>query len=352
MKHRFSADLEQSHQVRKKRRDSESSCGNYTDCEKDRVTPTGHISMPRGTPCQEGFPLDSSKLLDGRDSPASEKKPSSPTPTPKYEGRSSPCRQMPEIFPGGTVPIFALNQNGSFYVPLTIDNALIAPIMAGLSEMSPVLHPISISVNFCGPCPPITSNLGTPNQPNCGGAHPQNAHRLLGNRYSHTGYSSGLNNYESTANSGRPHGRVPGDRKRRDNLRHVSQYDDHRTPMSGTGENMEKREPGEPDMRNNHHHHHHVDHHTREGSQDLPSWLDQMREVKDMKDPEKPQETREMRNVQNLRDIRDVREMWEMRDPTQTVREFIDTSSNYSNNTPYSRTHPHWAASYHMQPKN
>ncbi|KAK3853838.1 hypothetical protein Pcinc_039636 [Petrolisthes cinctipes] len=349
MKHRFSADLEQSHQVRKKRRDSESSCGNYTDCEKDRVTPTGHISMPRGTPCQDGYSLDSNKLLDGRDSPGPEKKLRSSTPTPKYEGRSSPCKQMPEICPGGTVPIFALNQNGNYYVPLTIDNALIAPIMAGLSEVSPVLHPVSISVNFCGPCPTITSNLGTSNQSNCGGAHPQSTHHLLGNRYSHAGYNSGLNNYESSANSGRPHSRVPSDRKRRDNLRNISQYEDHRVAMSNIGESMEKREPGEADLRNNHHHHHHLDPHSREGLRDLPSWLDHMRDVKDMKDPEKPQETREMRNVQNLRDIR---EMWEMRDPTQTVREYIDTSSNYSNNTAYSRTQPPWAASYHMQPKN
>ncbi|XP_050716877.1 transcription factor cwo-like isoform X2 [Eriocheir sinensis] len=358
MKHRFSADLEQSHQVRKKRRDSESSCGNYTDYEKDRVTPTGPAS--RATPSQDSFPPDTAKLLDGKDSPLPEKVQRSSTPTPKCEGQmgdSSPCRQVPEMGPGGTVPIFALNQNGSFYVPLTIDNALIAPIMSGLSDMSPVLHPISISVNFCGPCPTITSSIVPPGQPGCAGAIVPNTHHLLGSRYSHITHSSPLNTFEAGVYNGRPHTRVPYERKKRDSTRHTSQYEEPRGGMSGGApEGVEKREPSEMDMRDHHHHHHHPLHQEgppREAGQDLPTWLEHMRDAKDTKD-QKPHEVREMRNVRtgNLRDIREVREMWEMRDPAQTVREYIDTSGNYPKNAPYSRTHPHWTPAYHVQPKN
>lgn len=124
----------------------------------------------------------------------------------------------------------------------------------------------------------------------------------------------------------------------------------------GAPEGVEKREPSEMDMRDHHHHHHHPLHQEgppREAGQDLPTWLEHMRDAKDTKD-QKPHEVREMRNVRtgNLRDIREVREMWEMRDPAQTVREYIDTSGNYPKNAPYSRTHPHWTPAYHVQPKN
>ncbi|XP_045136055.1 transcription factor cwo-like isoform X2 [Portunus trituberculatus] len=363
MKHRFSADLEQSHQVRKKRRDSESSCGNYTDYEKDRVTPTGPAS--RTTPSQENFPTDSAKLLDGHDSPVPEKNQRTPTPTPKCENQmesSSPNKQVPDMGSAGTVPIFALNQNGSFYVPLTIDNSLIAPIMSGLSDMSPVLHPISISVNFCGPFPTITSSIVPPGQPGCAAAHVPNAHHLLGNRLSHMTHGTALNSFESGVYNGRPHPRPPYDRKRRDPVRHTSQYEEPRVGVpGGAPEGVEKWEPSDVDMREQHHHHHHHHHHPlnpegppREAGRDLPSWLEHMRDVKDTKDQEKPHEAREMRSVRsgNLRDLRDAREMWDMRDSAQTVREYIDTSGNYPKNATYSRTPPHWTPAYHVQPKN
>jgi hypothetical protein len=49
------------------------------------------------------------------------------------------------------VPVFALHSKGSYYVPLTIDNDILAPYMGGFSDNhSQVLHPVTISVNFCG----------------------------------------------------------------------------------------------------------------------------------------------------------------------------------------------------------
>ncbi|XP_065336020.1 transcription factor cwo isoform X1 [Cloeon dipterum] len=48
------------------------------------------------------------------------------------------------------VPVFALHSKGAFYIPLTVDNELLAPYMSGFSENGHVLHPVTISVNFCG----------------------------------------------------------------------------------------------------------------------------------------------------------------------------------------------------------
>ncbi|XP_022243354.1 transcription factor cwo-like isoform X2 [Limulus polyphemus] len=57
---------------------------------------------------------------------------------------SSP--QLPLIVP--SIPIFALHPKGSFYIPLTMDLALLSPLITSLDENIPVLHPVSISVNF------------------------------------------------------------------------------------------------------------------------------------------------------------------------------------------------------------
>lgn len=353
MKHRFSADLEQSHQVRKKRRDSESSCGNYTDCEKDRVTPTGSVSLSRPTSCHEGFSHDLNKLLDECDSPMLDKNQRSLTPTSKCEnqgGRSSPCRQSVNVCSRVTVPIFALNQSGSFYVPLTIDSTLIAPAIAGLSNISPVLHPISINVNFCGSCPTITSNIVNPNQGNFTGALISNSHQSLGNRLSHASRNSTLNSSEGSVYNGRPHTRVVGDRKRLEIQRQISQFEEQSPSVSNTNDSVEKREPGDleiretSDMRKDHYRH--SDHQQRDIPHDPPC-IDNKLDTKDTKD--KGHEIRDMRNAHNLRDIS---EMWDIRDPAQMVREFIDTNSNYTNNSAYSRTHAHWGTAYHNQSKN
>jgi hypothetical protein len=51
--------------------------------------------------------------------------------------------------PSQTVPIFALNSKGSYYVPMSVDIGVIRPYMSLYTEDScPVLHPVTISVNF------------------------------------------------------------------------------------------------------------------------------------------------------------------------------------------------------------
>lgn len=68
------------------------------------------------------------------------------------------------------VPIFALHPRGTFYIPLSIEHALIAPHLVLHGNMdesnkssqpssgSPlVLHPITINVNFCGPFQSVIS---------------------------------------------------------------------------------------------------------------------------------------------------------------------------------------------------
>ena len=44
-----------------------------------------------------------------------------------------------------TVPIFALNSKGSYYVPMSLDVSLIGEQP---EEACPILHPITISVNW------------------------------------------------------------------------------------------------------------------------------------------------------------------------------------------------------------
>ncbi len=60
---------------------------------------------------------------------------------------SSPARSPSRSTP--PVPIFALNAKGSYYVPMSVDLAVIAPFMALYTEETySVLHPVTISVNF------------------------------------------------------------------------------------------------------------------------------------------------------------------------------------------------------------
>lgn len=53
-----------------------------------------------------------------------------------------------------TVPIFALHPKGSHYIPLSVNEDVIYPYLHLFdqgSDLPLMLHPISISVNFCGP---------------------------------------------------------------------------------------------------------------------------------------------------------------------------------------------------------
>ncbi|CAG0884038.1 unnamed protein product [Darwinula stevensoni] len=58
--------------------------------------------------------------------------------------------QRPASPTGSRIAIFALHPKGSYYVPLTLDERLVSSKLASFSDSNPILHPISISVNFCG----------------------------------------------------------------------------------------------------------------------------------------------------------------------------------------------------------
>ncbi|XP_022235582.1 transcription factor cwo-like [Limulus polyphemus] len=46
------------------------------------------------------------------------------------------------------IPVFALHPKGTFYIPLTLDAGLLDPFVNSHDDKIPVLHPVSISVNF------------------------------------------------------------------------------------------------------------------------------------------------------------------------------------------------------------
>ena len=155
MKHRFSVDLEHSHKSKKQRRDSESSCGTYTDCEKDCIVGSNNhlLNRPPSHPTNYSNRMqDIPKCVDdGWDPALMPDKTENITPPPPSNCHSSPGPNISSNENSkNPVPIFALNQNGT-YVPLVIDHSIVAPVMSGLQDISPVPHPISIYVNFCGP---------------------------------------------------------------------------------------------------------------------------------------------------------------------------------------------------------
>lgn len=63
------------------------------------------------------------------------------------------------------IPIFALHDAGSFYVPLTIESSLLRPHLNFIPDNGPdtVLHPVTISVNFNQTTPTIWSQHHSPN---------------------------------------------------------------------------------------------------------------------------------------------------------------------------------------------
>nr|CAG4649007.1 EOG090X0J7Y [Polyphemus pediculus] len=91
------------------------------------------------------------------------------TPQPEYPEKETPTQQITE-----NVPIFALHPKGSFYVPMSIELALIGSLFnppVDPSAAQTVLHPVTISVNFCHPLRLLTRPLGSARQP----FHPQRA---------------------------------------------------------------------------------------------------------------------------------------------------------------------------------
>ncbi len=74
-----------------------------------------------------------------------------PTLAPIHHSAAYPPPAVASRIPAGgpPVPIFALNAKGSYYVPMSVELAVIAPFMALYTEETySVLHPVTISVNF------------------------------------------------------------------------------------------------------------------------------------------------------------------------------------------------------------
>merc|ERR1712088_535880 len=68
---------------------------------------------------------------------------------PKSEIQSGEVKEAKK-----SVPIFALHPKGSHYIPLSVTEEVIQPYLHLFdqgSELPLMLHPITISVNFCGP---------------------------------------------------------------------------------------------------------------------------------------------------------------------------------------------------------
>merc|ERR1712088_1136447 len=68
---------------------------------------------------------------------------------PKSEIQSGDVKDVKK-----SVPIFALHPKGSHYIPLSVTEEVIQPYLHLFdqgTELPLMLHPITISVNFCGP---------------------------------------------------------------------------------------------------------------------------------------------------------------------------------------------------------
>jgi len=129
-------------EVREKRARVDSGGGGFVDIEQ-----TGLLQSPSGhhrSRFEEGH---GSRMTDDLFlHPPERKICTSPTPHPPVPPPSSSGYPLPKP---QSVPIFALNPKGTFYVPLSIDLSTIAPFMNLFNDPpSGPLHPVTISVNF------------------------------------------------------------------------------------------------------------------------------------------------------------------------------------------------------------
>jgi hypothetical protein len=108
---------------------------------RERLLPPPPPRFP--TPDRDFLPPTS--LLSGMN-PAPSVDLMMPTLAPIHTAPFPPASRIPA---GPPVPIFALNAKGSYYVPMSVELAVIAPFMALYTEETySVLHPVTISVNF------------------------------------------------------------------------------------------------------------------------------------------------------------------------------------------------------------
>lgn len=126
------------------RRAPDSDCGSlykFKNNIKQRFTAEHHDEKRRRVESDTGL-----ALIKQRNSPSPTLQSTESTPT-------SNCSNSPTQNYG--VPVFALHTKGSFYIPLTIDNEMLAPYMGAFGDHNQVLHPVTISVNFCGVSSPV-----------------------------------------------------------------------------------------------------------------------------------------------------------------------------------------------------
>merc|ERR1712179_259598 len=347
MKHRFTTDLEHTHQIRKKRRDSESSCGNYTDYDKEWGTPVGLSCQPHNA---------SGKVTKRiyQNSP--------------HLDKSSRKLIKEELNPSAddNVPIFALNKNGSFYIPLTIDHSLIAKGMARVIETAPVLHPVSIFVNFSVPSPNSSVARNGPNNT------PPNF--KLNNDYSpkqlpNISKDEVDNRFQENPQD-HPHDMCRDSQLLNPSYNDLKQRSGHQNLSSEESKNFDSKEAEQKDpcdvcnKQYQQHIYHSADipcdrsHETpkephkilelRQGEH-LPQDLREHREpnINDHQLPQEQREVREHREHLHLQESYDLQERHKLsqsrgcREPRQSPHEFIEKNI-YSNNSSYSRTHPNW----------
>jgi hypothetical protein len=117
---------------------------------RERLLPPPPPRFP--TPDRDFLPPPPTSLLMGgmNPAPASAGDLLMPTLAPIHPTAYPPAAAASRLPAGGPpVPIFALNAKGSYYVPMSVELAVIAPFMALYTEETySVLHPVTISVNF------------------------------------------------------------------------------------------------------------------------------------------------------------------------------------------------------------
>lgn len=72
--------------------------------------------------------------------------------TATHVGQPQALPAAPPVVVTESVPIFALHPKGTFYVPMSVELNLIRPLFKMPDPTTtPLLHPVTISVNFCHP---------------------------------------------------------------------------------------------------------------------------------------------------------------------------------------------------------
>ncbi len=114
---------------------------------RERLLPPPPPRFP--TPDRDFLPPPTSLMSGMNPSPSGDLL--MPTLAPIHHPAAYPPPPAVSRIPAGgpPVPIFALNAKGSYYVPMSVELAVIAPFMALYTEETySVLHPVTISVNF------------------------------------------------------------------------------------------------------------------------------------------------------------------------------------------------------------